>query len=433
MKRVMLVMLMVLVAVEFWVFGINANAAVPDNYEYEAILDLSSKGWNSYFTGSCRDMTGNSNGEIKNGATLYVLNEAKNVKGNLIAYVYSPDLGKKCYVTSRFLKKVENASVQEEAKSIDWTTGEKISKMVEGIYMIRSRVNENACLDVQDWNSESGANCQIWSNTGAENQLFRVIKDAEGYWKIQSLFSGKYLTAKRVVEHYSIANAVFMDEDASENQQFEIVYDTEDGYFNVINRGTGFALYVALGNPADGTNVCLITENQNDAQDFAFCSVFVENDDIYENQKKSNTCTLASATMMLRKKLDILGQEYSSCTEEELYKIAWGKGLYNNFTYEGMKVTCLRIPEMTDAEKKVYLIEMLLEHPEGLAAYCKDVASGQRPHCVYLADYDPITDQFMVYDPSGYAQNELIPLEECTYKVSNKLQGVDILWYVKTK
>lgn len=80
-------------------------------YLYEATLEIASKGWSTYYTGLNYDMTGGTAGAIRQGAKLQVISEKVNKNGNTVAYVYSPDLGKNCYVSARYLKKVEQAPV----------------------------------------------------------------------------------------------------------------------------------------------------------------------------------------------------------------------------------------------------------------------------------------------------------------------------------
>ena len=76
-------------------------------YIYYATLDIASKGWSGYNTGLNYDMTGGTAGTIRQGAKLSVINEMVNKNGNKVAYVYSEDLKKNCYVSVKYLKKVD--------------------------------------------------------------------------------------------------------------------------------------------------------------------------------------------------------------------------------------------------------------------------------------------------------------------------------------
>ena len=81
--------------------------AYAQEYIYYATLDISSKGWSSYNTGLNYNMTGGTAGTIRQGAKLSVISEKVNKNGNKVAYVYSEDLKKNCYVSVKYLKKVE--------------------------------------------------------------------------------------------------------------------------------------------------------------------------------------------------------------------------------------------------------------------------------------------------------------------------------------
>ncbi len=91
--------------------NVEPTKAYAAEYLYEATLEIASKGWSTYYTGLNYNMTGGTAGAIRQGAKLQVISEKVNKSGNTVAYVYSPDLGKNCYVSSRYLKKVEQTPV----------------------------------------------------------------------------------------------------------------------------------------------------------------------------------------------------------------------------------------------------------------------------------------------------------------------------------
>ncbi len=80
--------------------------AYAQEYIYYATLDISSKGWSSYNTGLNYNMTGGTAGTIRQGAKLSVISEKVNKNGNKVAYVYSEDLKKNCYVSAKYLRSV---------------------------------------------------------------------------------------------------------------------------------------------------------------------------------------------------------------------------------------------------------------------------------------------------------------------------------------
>ena len=109
MKRVVALLVAFLLGVgSFSVLGNSPTVvAYAQEYMYYATLDIAFKGWSGYNTGLNYDLTGGTAGTIRQGAKLSVINEKVNKNGNKVAYVYSEDLKKNCYVSVKYLKKVE--------------------------------------------------------------------------------------------------------------------------------------------------------------------------------------------------------------------------------------------------------------------------------------------------------------------------------------
>ena len=108
-KRVVAVLVAFLLGVgSFNVLGNSPTViAYAQEYIYYATLDIAFKGWSAYNTGLNNDMTGGTAGKIRQGAKLSVISEKVNKNGNKVAYVYSEDLKKNCYVSVNYLNKVE--------------------------------------------------------------------------------------------------------------------------------------------------------------------------------------------------------------------------------------------------------------------------------------------------------------------------------------
>ena len=116
---------------------INTNVSTTQ-YLYVGTLDISSTTWTVYVPDNKSfEMNGGAAGEIKQGSKLYVINEKTNSKGNLVAYVYSEDLKVNCYVTAKFIKKIEenNGSISEneEIKALRKQYGDALDSFIEGL------------------------------------------------------------------------------------------------------------------------------------------------------------------------------------------------------------------------------------------------------------------------------------------------------------
>ncbi len=157
------------------------------------------------------------------------------------------------------------------------------------------------------------------------------------------------------------------------------------------------------------------------------------NDDAaFVKQSTRRDCTLASATMLLRRKAILDGDaNWSSITNASVGRVAWGGGLAWNFTYNGVSVTVQRRASgwggSSLEEKKAYLISMLEAHPEGIVTY-----NYSHPHAVLLTSYDAETDTFYCSDPAACCPTGVIPLSSCIMDGSGqdgKLKHIDQLWY----
>ena len=147
------------------------------------------------------------------------------------------------------------------------------------------------------------------------------------------------------------------------------------------------------------------------------------------------TCTLASATMMLRRQAILMGRsDWDFITESAVRKVAWAPGLRLKFSFQGMNVSAypgVNVNEMTLAEKKSYFVSILKEHPEGIVIYRTDSSQW---HAVLLTDYDETTDTFYCADPAPGALNGRIPLSESTIysggTQDQKIASIDQIWYI---
>ena len=102
-------------------------------------------------------------------------------------------------------------------------------------------------------------------------------------------------------------------------------------------------------------------------------------DGIYLDQEQKHTCTLVAATMMVRNYAFQYGYDYDSISLDAMKKLCWSSyGLAHNFSIGNISVAqSTEIGGLND--KKVYLIEQLLEHPEGFVIY-----NSRQPHAVFL-------------------------------------------------
>lgn len=120
----------------------------------------------------------------------------------------------------------------------------------------------------------------------------------------------------------------------------------------------------------------------------------INDSSVFLKQQGSETCTLCSNVMMLRRTAMLRGDsDWNTITESAAASTLWcpGVGMYNSYTYRGITVASKSFGYDVRGE----LIELLREHPEGIVAY-----DYSYPHAVLVTDY---TDgEFYVAEPANY-------------------------------
>lgn len=82
--------------------------AIAAEFPYYGTLDIQWKGWKAYNAGMNYNLTGGTSGTLRQGNKLKVINEKKNASGNMVSYCFSEDLGRYCYVTSKYIVRTES-------------------------------------------------------------------------------------------------------------------------------------------------------------------------------------------------------------------------------------------------------------------------------------------------------------------------------------
>lgn len=174
----------------------------------------------------------------------------------------------------------------------------------------------------------------------------------------------------------------------------------------------------------------------NDARSQSNTNVSIEDTNVFLKQQTNYTCTLVSATMMVRRTAILAGLDnWDTITETSMRKVAWleNKGLYYNFSYSlnGTKITVKGYENGLSGsyeKKKAKLISLLEAHPEGVVVYNHWPA-----HAILLTKYDESTDTFYCADPAPNVTKGQIPLAKSSVDGSgqtNKISGLDTYWIV---
>ena len=126
----------------------------------------------------------------------------------------------------------------------------------------------------------------------------------------------------------------------------------------------------------------------------------------YLAQSAGGRCTVASATMILRRAAYLKGDDaWRSIKESAVTKKAWvAAGLKNSFSSFGMKMN-LKSFSKSKASKTSQLKSLLKKHPEGIAVYDSSL-----PHAIVVTDYDAKTKTFYCADPAPSYAGKRIPM-----------------------
>jgi len=154
--------------------------------------------------------------------------------------------------------------------------------------------------------------------------------------------------------------------------------------------------------------------------------------DIYIAQQTSYTCTLASATMMIRARFYLSGNSlWSSITESKVQSVGWGSSLKWAFTYSLDGNSCTIAHDTYSGISLSQIRSILASHPEGFVLYC---GGGDSPHAVFITDVEG--DTIYCCDPD-YNEYQRTPLSSSWLgkkygSQSSVLSKTTATWYVKS-
>lgn len=162
-------------------------------------------------------------------------------------------------------------------------------------------------------------------------------------------------------------------------------------------------------------------------------AIDISHPSVFVKQQTRSSCTLASVTMLLRRKALVdADANWWTITESDVRKVAWSGGLAWNFTYNGVKISTMRkssgwAGSSLDSKRQA-LIDLLAAHPEGIVAY-----NTSMPHAILLTDYDYNTGIFYCCDPAPTYPDGRVELTRSSLKGGSQdgiLQNISQLWYV---
>lgn len=152
--------------------------------------------------------------------------------------------------------------VEKEEKAL--VTGTKT--VDDGMYVIKSALNQNYVFDISNNSQNDGGNVQLWSDSSVIQQRFNIKYLNNGYYTIQCEGSKKLLEVAESKKESGINVQQYTPNNSMEQQW--VIKSSGDGYYYIISKLSGMYLDVTNAKAEDGANIQVYTSNSTTAQKF---------------------------------------------------------------------------------------------------------------------------------------------------------------------
>lgn len=197
-------------------------------------------------------------------------------------------------------------------------------ELEDGIYTIKSALNEQYVLDIEASSQKNGGNLELWNNGNTDNQRFILKYLGDGTYSIVALHSKKAIDVEEGRKEKG-TNILQWGYHGGNNQRW-IIKSTGNGNFNIISKGNGLYLDIPNSKAGNGSNVQVWTQNGAKNQEFKF----VKQDDNKGTKTINNGIYLIESSTDTSKTLEI--PRSSLVTGEKLG--VWNKNSTVNQKFE---------------------------------------------------------------------------------------------------
>lgn len=194
----------------------------------------------------------------------------------------------------------------------------------DGIYTIKSALNEQYVLDIEASSQKNGGNLELWNNGNTDNQRFILKYLGDGTYSIVALHSKKAIDVEEGRKEKG-TNILQWGYHGGNNQRW-IIKSAGNGNFNIISKGNGLYLDIPNSKAGNGSNVQVWTQNGAKNQEFKF----VKQDDNKGTKTINNGIYLIESSADTSKTLEI--PRSSLVTGEKLG--VWNKNSTVNQKFE---------------------------------------------------------------------------------------------------
>ncbi len=172
-------------------------------------------------------------------------------------------------------------------------------ELEDGIYTIKSALDEQYVLDIEASSQKDGGNLELWNNGNTDNQRFILKYLGDGTYSIVALHSKKAIDVEEGRKEKG-TNILQWGYHGGNNQRW-IIKSTGNGNFNIISKGNGLYLDIPNSKAGNGSNVQVWTQNGAKNQEFKF----VKQDDNKQTKTIDNGIYLIESSTDTSKTLEI--------------------------------------------------------------------------------------------------------------------------------
>lgn len=184
----------------------------------------------------------------------------------------------------------------------------KAEKTIEdGMYIIRSNIDNNYVIDVKEGSKKNCANIQLYYSNDTNAQKFQIKYLNNGYYEIESVISGKMLDVENA-GMISETNIWQYEKNGTDAQKW-IIKKNEDNTYSIISKLNFLYVDVLEGTAINGQNIQVYNGNNSNAQKF-----------IFEKTQNSYSININSSKYPgYKESLEKLKKQYSNWNFEFLY------------------------------------------------------------------------------------------------------------------
>jgi len=154
---------------------------------------------------------------------------------------------------------------------------------IDGVYTVRSKENEKFGWDIQGASLDDFGNLWLWDN----EYRFAIYREADGYYAIRSLDSGRYLDVSESGIEWG-TNIQQYSGNGADAQKWLIV-PHNDGSYSFVSKCNGLYMDVEAGIVESGTNIRCWGGNGSDAQKWTLKPMTSLIDGVYSVRSSVNT------------------------------------------------------------------------------------------------------------------------------------------------